>query len=210
MPDTHSETAQTTPMIENRRKYVRVDDYLPMRAVPVEAGDVLAVRERLLLERNLSGAQSDTDGSTWHPETDELLEQLDGTNRAFRYIFERLDYKLDLLLQLTARQQMAQEGIDGSVRCDMSGGGIRFESATAPVVGQPMQLQMYLRDLPPTVIKCLGEVVRVEDNVEPRWGNHPYRVSVKFTDIVEADRERIIRYVFGIQRHLIRNRNSEG
>jgi c-di-GMP-binding flagellar brake protein YcgR len=44
----------------------------------------------------------------------------------------------------------------------------------------------------------------VEENNNAAWGPHPHRVSVKFVDVAEPVREKLIQYIFRVQREAIR------
>lgn len=81
---------------------------------------------------------------------------------------------------------------------DLSGGGLRFAAEEAPPVGSRLLLKVDIGDGPP--IEVVGEVVR---SVQQDDGCGRV-VSVDFTQIDEADRDALIRYLFRKQGELRR------
>jgi uncharacterized coiled-coil protein SlyX len=77
--------------------------------------------------------------------------------------------------------------------------------------GEYMRIRMTLRTLPPTTIDCVGVVVRcltVERSKDETAGPPRYDVGLRFSHIHEADRERLIQYLFKVQRRLLRDRKE--
>ena len=76
---------------------------------------------------------------------------------------------------------------------DLSGGGILLEVGTACQAGDQLLLTIHLPD---GEVKCLGEVRRILGDE----GGHAY--GIQFLLIGEKDRDRIIRYIFQMQRDM--------
>ncbi len=76
---------------------------------------------------------------------------------------------------------------------DLSGGGILLEVETDCRPGDQLLLTIHLPD---GEMKCLGEVRRILG----KDGSHAY--GIQFLLIGEKDRDRIVRYIFQMQRNL--------
>lgn len=78
---------------------------------------------------------------------------------------------------------------------DISGGGLKINCSTSPEVGQMILVSLYI----PEEIKLLTTVVRVEKNSNK--GN--YKVSLKFENISEKTRDKIIEFIFNEMRKVL-------
>lgn len=78
---------------------------------------------------------------------------------------------------------------------DISGGGLKINCSTSPEVGQMILVSLYI----PEEIKLLTTVVRVEKNSNK--GN--YKVSLKFENISEKTRDKIIEFIFDEMRKIL-------
>jgi len=86
---------------------------------------------------------------------------------------------------------------------NISGAGLRFRSSQPFRPGQILALALLLPLEVPVLVRALGRVVRT----------HPARggvqeVAVEFTQIREEDRERLVRYVFELEREALRRRRE--
>lgn len=111
--------------------------------------------------------------------------------------------------RLPAQVTVSYGVVDGTGRCqgesatlDMSGGGIRFEIAGGLSVGDLLAIDVGIGG---DGILAEGEVVRVGRIP----GGTGQVVAVRFTEISEGDRERIIRFLFRVERELARRRRDE-
>jgi hypothetical protein len=91
------------------------------------------------------------------------------------------------------------------LNCSSTGLGLVHSDTLLP--GQYLRLQMKLRNAPPLDIECLGVVVRCQ-KLPAEAGCERYEIGVRFTHIHEADRERMIHYLFKVQRQLLRDRKE--
>lgn len=74
---------------------------------------------------------------------------------------------------------------------DISGGGIQIVTRQAFDIGSKGQLAI---DIPDSgIILAMGEVVRVE---QPQLENQVFWIGIKFTEIQERDRSKLIKYIF--------------
>lgn len=77
---------------------------------------------------------------------------------------------------------------------DISGGGIKLVSVTEMAVGQNVEIML---KLPHRVIKAVGQVITVKKVSYSRSKSFPIqRISLKFIQITEQDREEIIAFIF--------------
>lgn len=75
---------------------------------------------------------------------------------------------------------------------DISGGGIKIFTEEAPEANQQILLSIFI----PHEIKVICSVVRIERDIK----NQKYKTSLRFEDISERSRDRIIEYIFEIMR----------
>ena len=80
--------------------------------------------------------------------------------------------------------------------------GIGLVTAEEAAQGRSLRLRLTLRTSPPAVIDCMGELAR-HARAEGTQGRFDW--GVRFTHIHESDRERLIHYLFKIQRRMLRD-----
>jgi hypothetical protein len=125
--------------------------------------------------------------------------------RGLLSVLRWLDFKLDLILdQLRSRERQAAfphhlETID------ISGAGIGMIDCGQLKLGERIIMAFNLPDSPSQPIYSVGEVVRVAE--DPSCDGQA-RAAVRFEEIAESDRERIIRFTFNQQRRLISQRKG--
>lgn len=117
-----------------------------------------------------------------------------------------LDRKLDRILSLLSKPDVAAEPAHKAYGVDISGSGMklvvdhRFESnrlIQATIIVPKCSL--VLRDI-------LGRIVSINKKVEA--GQQRYELGVRFLDMDSGERKRIISAVFQRQRELIRGKNK--
>lgn len=187
-------------MEQNRRKYVRVDDNLQIVTSLIEPEEI--DQEKLKLSQALPEG---IDIKKWYPTKDDAFVEFDPRLKPIKAYLERLEYKLDMALQFIVLQQVEQGGFSEPIRCDISGGGMCYVSDREYQPGQILRVDILFKDFPPFIFSALAEVVRSEDNKNPSWSSHPYRVCVKFSEVSDQARESLILHVFQIQRKIIRD-----
>ena len=107
-----------------------------------------------------------------------------------------------------------QTSADGELETrthDVSASGVSCEVHQPLPLMSKVQLTLQLpttdRAHPGRAIVCTGAVVRVEPVRTTGEGEATFRVAIFFTDVAEADRERILRYVEG---HLSAGQSPQG
>ena len=116
-----------------------------------------------------------------------------------------LDFKLDLILHHLRSREVDEHFKYSALTTDISGSGLALDSVEGIKAGEVIMLFISLPESPSRAIFALGEVVRIESGTES-----PSSSAVKFVEISEGDRERIIRFSFSQQRReLARRADSE-
>ncbi|MDN5277643.1 MAG: hypothetical protein PWR01_1608 [Clostridiales bacterium] len=124
------------------------------------------------------------------------LKQTSPIHRLQRRSFYRLKINLPVLFRLI-EQGPEQPGYMKAYTADISGGGVRLLTDEKLEPGQQVECRIPIgeRDF----LELKGLVVRVVPCVE---GNYKFEVGVKFVDILEAERDRLIQFIFQQQRRL--------
>jgi hypothetical protein len=193
----------------NRRRHVRVDDSLRLRVAAIGPDDVEAEKQRVLSPGDLAAMTIEAHLDHWSATTGITITEGGAAARAIGGSLDRVEAKLDLIFNLLVEDRLSREDYGEAVRCDISGGGVRFASGTSYAVGQYLRADVFVRDYPPFLLRAVAQVVRVEENEGPRWGREPYRVSLKFVDVAEPVREKLIQYIFRVQREAIRRARAQ-
>ncbi len=103
--------------------------------------------------------------------------------------FVRIDARLTVNVQLVQLNDFP-EPMDAITR-DISGGGVLLILKRRLYNGDHVKLEI---DIPTCAsIRCNGQIVRVE---KPQEDVMVYWTAVRFTEIMESDRSKIIQYVF--------------
>ncbi|MBP2640086.1 MAG: ycgR 2 [Firmicutes bacterium] len=103
--------------------------------------------------------------------------------------FVRIDARLSVGLQVIQPNDTAE--MMTVISKDISGGGILLVVKNRLYTGDHVKLSI---DLPTyQLIRCHGQIVRVE---KPQEDLMVYWIAIRFTDILENDRSKIIQYIF--------------
>lgn len=167
---------------ESRRQHVRTDDKIP---VYYEA---------------LNGETDSGPGERWESIFDEIDPQPEENPKLYELLFD-ISQKLNILINHMDGKSGFK--IPEAKDVNISGGGMRFSCRDRFQVGDMLMIRTFL----PTyahVINMKCEVVRA---VELDGGGS--ELSVKYVDMDEATREKIIRYIFSKQRRHLRNERTK-
>jgi len=118
-----------------------------------------------------------------------------------------IDEKLDLILELLAKDPEVGDPLNQGMGMNISGSGMNIMVDKPVEIGHIIHSKFYLSKVPLVFIELFGEIVRstkADDGV-----NRLYSLGVKFLDISVNDRERIISSVFQRQRKILRKMKSE-
>jgi len=185
---------------EEHRSYFRIDDVIPLVAIPVHLDDVKnedilkrITSSKAITMPNLHGsAASDADESaiTTHYEKaenkkiyDEILD-----------IKSKLDYIINHFI-------MEKEGFANPEKkyVNISASGIRFTVNHAVNVNDVMEIKLLLPTYPPVAVFAYGEVKRVH-----ALGNNKYEVAIEYVNMSDSVRNEIIQYTICHQRETLK------
>lgn len=200
-------------VIQERREAprLRVDiqiTYEPLAAAQVkEAADAVMARVR-----EAAGLDSET-ARLLHKDEDPL-DELRAEIRDLRGMLQDVLLRLDNLTAIVTGGQPSQ-GLGPARRplslqnCSSSGVGIVTEDYLGE--GTYLRMRLNLHTVPQTTIDLIGVVVRCTrlETSEPKEHAPRYDVGVRYTHIHESDRERLIHYLFKVQRRMLRERREQ-
>lgn len=163
-----------------RREYVRTNDVIPVYYELVD-GD---------------GAEgSGRTAFDWEVMFDDIDPKAEENPKLYELLFD-INQKLNILLNHISEQNGFN--LPEAREVNISGGGLRFFSKEAFDSGQKLVLKTFL-PVYAHVIKIKCEVVRSL----PQEGGG-YAVAVKYIDMDETTRDKIIKYIFAKQRRVLR------
>jgi hypothetical protein len=116
----------------------------------------------------------------------------------------RLEFKLNLLLDMVARLLVEHVAIPAAAPVRMSGAGIRWRSPAAPAVGNLLSIDIYLNQAYPSPITLYG-VVR---QVLPVDGG--FQVDAHYQDMSDSMRSWIEKMIFRHHRRQVAHTRQQG
>ncbi|MBI1911692.1 MAG: PilZ domain-containing protein [Deltaproteobacteria bacterium] len=172
----------TDDAFDAQREYVRTDDKIP-------------VYYETLNDLNASRGSTD-----WELMFDDIEPSPEENPKLYELLFD-INQKLNMLINHMSERNGFN--IPEAREVNISGGGLRFFCNDQFKIGDRLILKTFL----PTyahVIKIKCEIVRCE----PR-NQGGYEIAVKYVDMDETTRDKIIRYIFAKQRKLLRTESKE-
>ena len=191
---------------EDQRSYFRIDDVIPLVAVPVKIEDVkceeLAAKITSSKAFSLAGANdspannaNETAITTHYEKTgpDKLHEEI-------AEIKAKLDYIINHFI-------MEKEGLANPEKkvVNISAAGIKFTVNHAVELHDVMELKLLLPTYPPVAVFVHGEVKRVE-----RIEDNKYEIAIEYLNMSDSVRNEIIQYTLSHQRETIRKYKESG
>ncbi len=173
-------------MISNSREYVRIEDSIPVYYVLKDGVNItdsaINIRELRHFSKKVEAISSDD------PEMYSLLFEIN----------QRLK---NLMQQATTEQcfEIPEARIE-----NISGGGLKILCNKNFNEGDELAIRLFLPDQAQD-LEVSGEVVWICENIEGG-----YKVGIKFIDIDDRVRERIVRYIFAWQRRMLRSGKDTG
>ena len=176
------------PLPDDRRDSVRIDDRVLLEYWPVSHAAAGTDHPRRFGQIPLSSALETADAPLLHP----LVVQW----------MSKIEWTLDAILQTFEKQSPNRLSAPQLMDVNVCGDAIRFLPSRPLHVGDLVDLRMVL---PPfIVVEVRGEVYQFRpDSTGP---DPAHTVTVKFVDILETDREKIVRYVIQRKAELQRRR----
>ncbi len=158
------------------RQHVRADDKIPVYYEVLASGD------------------SSGTVAAWETMFDELEPKAEENPRLYEMLFD-INQKLNILINHMAER--SGFNIPEAREVNISAGGLRFVSEKPFPEGERLLIRTFL--------STHGQVVRLKCEVLRSVERHGgFEVAVKFIDLDEATREKIIKYIFVRQRQILR------
>ncbi len=157
-------------------------------------------RQAMAMNSEIWHTQSDLEASARRAMDDkDAPESMRGVITVLRW----LDFKLDLVLHHIRSSERQTAFPNHLETIDISGAGIGMVDCGQLKLGERIIMAFTLPDSPSQPIYSVGEVVRV---AEQGTCEGQARAAVRFVEIAESDRERVIRYTFNQQRRQLAQR----
>ena len=191
---------------KERRQYYRIDDtaIFSYHLIDEKTSEVSKSSD-LELDKNVSTAF-------------EMLEMFGQMNRQMSATLGRisenspdvgsflkaLDSKIELLAQMYIFKDN-QSGLEPRRHINLGAGGLAFGSDVKLKQGTLIAMDLILT----TDLLCLhltGRVIQVSNQTD---GDYPYRISVGFTDITDAQEDQIIKHIMRLQSEQLRARREK-
>lgn len=184
---------------DGARIYVRVDGYLPL-----DYGIVTEDEDEF---RRMKGCDSPYDFFT-KLDVDVKEIELEGNekDRAFAKLLLNLDRKLNLIISSLIEGKGSLD-LPKVRRVNISASGARFSSEEKIEVGTKLWIKIFLSIYPFSPLYLIGDVVRSE-KASIKGDESAYMTAIKYANLSEDERERIIRYVLFNQRETLKARRE--
>jgi len=173
---------ESTELVFNRREYSRVDAYIPLEYRRINNEEYEQIKSRISGEVMLANFN--------------LMPPLE--NHPQMECLNLLNKKLDTIIQMMALQSEGFHSLPFKF-VSLSGSGMQFSSQQFFSLGDILEFKMILTLYQPAAIYIYGEVVRVGRQ------NSGYFVNVRFTEIADTIRDKIIRFIFETERKILRD-----
>jgi Atypical PilZ domain, cyclic di-GMP receptor len=166
------------------------EDMLPALWTPGPLAEGLALARLNADNHQLLGAESSLDEVRVH-------EALKDESPALVHELQRLEYKVNILLRLTAELAMRSSGLPPAQRVRLTSRALEWFGAGRLAVGATGLLAVYINSsLPqPVKIPCTVAAERVEDNL--------HVAQMRFSGLSDAVAEQIDKLIFRHHRRLV-------
>jgi len=184
---------------EEKREFVRTDLSIQATLAPIDQNE---------LDRKLSLKQvfsSNRDETLDDPDA----EALDSTKNAIYDLAEfliQINEKIDRITDFLGIDQTDEDSLQVIRTLNISGSGISMVTTRPLEIGQLFDISLSIPDFPLGAFRAQGEVMRSSQ----LKGNesHLYEAGIRFLDLNEEQRERLISFTFRHQRRTIRQRKN--
>ncbi len=199
--------------MSERREYVRVEAYLPIKYKILDEAEFEEARKRCKKQKGESYPESVPSllaGINLEKLKDPDPINSEGIDPGTARVLTEIDRKLNLLLRLMVENRLSDIEQELCHEVNLSGGGLRLTLPQQLEAGAKVGLEITLPMFPPIPLFTIAEVIRAVPAEVATTDAPLFETALKFIEIDEDDREMIIRYVFKRQRHTLRNRNTQG
>ncbi len=128
-------------------------------------------------------------------------------DRRLTELFLWLDWRINFLVKTVLRPQTRELYPHQAIIVDLSATGMRIVTEQAHAIGRRLEFEMVLPITPFRELQLAGEVIRA-DRVTSGPDAGRYQIGVDFRDLIEVDRDQIIRYVLRRQMQIERERHN--
>ncbi len=166
------------------------EDMLPVSWTPGPLAEGLALARLNADNHQLLGAEASLDEVRVH-------EALKDESPALVHELQRLEYKVNILLRLTAELAMRSSGLPPAQRVRLTSRALEWFGAGRLAVGATGVLAVYINSSLPQAVKipCTVAAERVEDNV--------HVAQMRFSGLSDAVAEQIDKLIFRHHRRLV-------
>jgi hypothetical protein len=189
-----------------RREYVRAPLQVDVEFLIVDADEYIRAKRSVA---QCSSSFAGQGGLT----LDQVVHDADNAvdSHLIRFLIhmdEKLDTVLKLLSMVAGQESCACKNDNGNAVCfmgqglEISGAGMSVLCDQTVTAGQILRARFMISRFPVVPLEVFGEVVGAEPVQAD--GRERYQVVIKFMDMDEDDREKIIAYTFQMQRDAIR------
>jgi hypothetical protein len=116
----------------------------------------------------------------------------------------QMNDKLDRILAILEGEPTAENLIQVVKTIDISGSGVGMVVNRSLGIGQLVEVALHIPDFAMGVFRTHGKVMRSRK----RGGDGTYEIGIKFLDVGEEERERLISFIFRQQRKNIRKKKN--
>ncbi|MFH1060931.1 MAG: PilZ domain-containing protein [Pseudomonadota bacterium] len=180
----------------SEREYFRA----PARLRIVFGPDTMAGRQAMAMDTEMWVNQSQLESAARQVLEDASVAE---GERPLLSVLRWMDFKIDLVLHHLRLREHALHFPHQGMTTDISGSGVGLEDNVALTVGGSVLVALYLPDNPSRPVYAGADVVRVEAN-QPGA-----KAALRFKDLAESDRERVIRFGFTQQRRMLAQRMED-
>ena len=184
---------------KEKREFVRTNLSIQASLVPIDPAELDRRRHlKQMLSSDYGGdfgdADADRSGFTSRAVYD-LAELLMQTNE-----------KIDRIMDFLGVPQMDEDSLQVLRTVNISGSGISLVITHPLKIGQFLDISLSIPGFPMGIFRAQGEVKRISRLKGKE--SHLYEAGVKFLNLTENQRERLISFTFHQQRKTIRQRKS--
>jgi c-di-GMP-binding flagellar brake protein YcgR len=178
--------SESHELVVNRREYSRVDAYIPLEYRRINNEEKEQIKSRISGEVMLANFN--------------LMPPLE--NHPQMECLNILNKKLDTIIQMMALESEGFHSLPFKF-VSLSGSGLQFSSQQLFSLGNILEFKMILTLYQPAAIYVYGEVVRVGRQ------SSGYFVNVRFTEIADSIRDKIIHFIFETEREMLRESKGD-
>jgi hypothetical protein len=182
---------------EEKREFVRTDLSIQATLVPIDQKE---------LGRKLSLKQ------IFSSDRDEALDDPDASNSTKNAIYDLAEFliqineKIDRITDFLGIDQADEDSLQVIRTINISGSGISMVVTYPLQIGQLLDISLSIPGFPLGVFRARGEIMRSLQLKGEE--SHLYEAGIRFLDLNEEQRERLISFTFRQQRETIRKKKN--